>query len=266
MGCDTNPTVPLTRVQANATYTLPQVETKARVSQVAQVPTTVAAELPLQNNFESQLHDVNEYVALKHAPPRVLVVDLEKHDKISQFSDIDSSPKGYGKNACALIAAAAALGGKDWSPLVKQIAEAAGDDYSHDTGIQPSKYVTALQKVFGAESVVETNDSTLRALYQQLAEGKVVIVDLKVSASTARPSVKAPNFAHFARVLGMDLERGEIYLENTLSGKAYWTLALDEFMDVWEEPETDVSMIPDPANAERVTRWMVILDDAFAVG
>ena len=151
-------------------------------------------------------------------PRRVVQVDLAQHPIISQFTDINSSASGYGKNACALVAAAAALGGKDWTPLVDRIARAAGKNYDRNTGIQPSKYVAALQTVFGTDKVRANDNSTLGILYQQLEAGQVVIVDIKVNADRQTPSVRQPNFAHFARVLGLDLDRQEKYLENTLAG------------------------------------------------
>lgn len=76
---------------------------------------------------------------------RVVQVVLEQHPKISQYADIDSSARGFGKNACGPVAAAAAVGGDNWAPLVSRIAIAAGENYGRNTGIQPSKYVHALQ-------------------------------------------------------------------------------------------------------------------------
>src|SRR5690349_13071829 len=84
---------------------------------------------------------------------RVVQVALEQQPKISQFTDIDSSSDALGLNACGFVAAAAALGGKDWTSLVNDLAQAAGSNYSPDAGIQPSYYVAALQKVFGTENV-----------------------------------------------------------------------------------------------------------------
>jgi hypothetical protein len=62
-----------------------------------------------------QQRELLAYVEAYQQPHRVVQVDLAQHPKISQFSDIDSSASGYGRNACALVAAAAALGGKDWT-------------------------------------------------------------------------------------------------------------------------------------------------------
>jgi hypothetical protein len=111
--------------------------------------------------------------------------------------------------------------------------------------------------------VVEENEWTLCALYQALDEGAVVIVDIQVGSTLnerrEQPTTQAPNFAHFARVLGIDLGADVIYVENTLGGTAtYWPLALQEFWEVWKHPETAVSVrAPNP---EEVTRWAVIIE------
>jgi hypothetical protein len=99
--------------------------------------------------------------------------------------------------------------------------------------------------------------STLGDVYRELEAGQVVIVDIKVNANRRTPSVMRPNYAHFARVLGMDLDRQEIYLENTLAGDPYWTVSFDDFVAVWLRPETTVSNILAPREAEEVTRWLV---------
>ncbi|CAG0928921.1 hypothetical protein TFLX_01156 [Thermoflexales bacterium] len=200
------------------------------------------------------------YIDAYQLPRRVVQVDLTRHPKISQFTDIDSSASGYGKNACALVAAAAALGGKEWSPLVDRIAEAAGKDYGRNTGIQPSKYTIALQAVFGGDQVKAQDNGTLGDVYRELEDGQVVIVDVKVNANSRTPSVRHPNYAHFARVLGLDLDRQEIYLENTLAGEPYWSMSLKDFVAVWLRPETTVSNILAPREAEEVTRWLVSIN------
>lgn len=191
---------------------------------------------------------------------RVIQVDLASHPKFSQYTHIDSSITGYGKNACGLVAAAAAVGGDEWVEVVDLIASAAGSDYHKDTGIQPSYYVAALQDVFGIANVTELDNTTLDTLYAELEQGNIVIVDFKVNETRQIPSAKTPSYAHFARVLGMDQVRKEIYIENTLRGGTYWTVSYDEFLAAWDRPETTSSLIPDPRNAEDVTYWAVVLD------
>jgi len=202
------------------------------------------------------------YATVNNLPSRVLQVDLAQYPKISQFTDIDSSAQGFGRDACGLVAAATAMGGNDWVSLVGKIAQAAGKDYSAHGGIQPSKYVAALQKVFGTENVTAMNASTPDELYQALQAGKIVIVDIKVNATSVFPSADGPTYAHFARVLGMDIAKQEIYVANTLKGSSYWTVSLADFEKAWELPETSASQVPDPQHAEAVTYWAVILNPA----
>jgi hypothetical protein len=215
------------------------------------------------DNSEAQYQELVNYVESADRPRRLLQVDLARHRKVSQYTDIDSSPAGYGKNACGPVAAAAALGGEDWTPLVGKIVKAAGRNYGPHTGIQPTRYLAALRQVFGAEHVTAVDGGSLGDLYQALEAGHVVIVDIKVNDRWKVPSAQKPNYAHFARVLGIDLDRREIYIENTLRGKAYWSIALADFMNAWLLPETSASIILDPKNAEAVTRWLVVVDGAL---
>jgi hypothetical protein len=207
-----------------------------------------------------QQQELVVYVTANKLSSRIVQVELPKYPKISQYTDIDSSARGFGPDACGLVAAAAAMGGADWVPLVGVIAKAAGKNYDQNTGIQPSKYVAALQKVFGTENVTATNASTLGELYQELQAGKIVIVDIKINTTRVFPSGDRPSYAHFARVLGMDVATQEIYIENTLQGGSYWTVSLEDFVQAWEQPETSASIVRDREHAEAVTRWAVILN------
>jgi hypothetical protein len=227
----------------------------------ASPPTSTGAGNP-QGAASLRENDLVAYVSANNLASRVVQVDLAQYPKVSQFTDIDSSAQGYGRAACGLVAAAVALDGNAWVPLVGQIAQAAGNDYSAQAGIQPSKYATALQKVFGGNNVTALNAVTLDALYQQLQAGKIVIVDIKVNALHVIPSADHPTYSHFARVLGIDAARQEIYIANTLDGSSYWTVSLADFQKAWQLPETSASLVPDPANAEAVTDWAVVLNPA----
>jgi hypothetical protein len=193
-------------------------------------------------------------------PPAAMQVDLEAHAKVSQY--LPEITSVYGFNACGLVAAAAALGGAGWLPLAAEIRTASGDAYGPKSGIQPSPYANALQQVFGTEAVTEENEWTFCAMHQALHENAVIIVDIQVGSRLnerrEQPTTQAPDYAHFARVLGVDLEAEMIYVENTLGGQAvFWPLPLLEFWEVWKHPETAVSVrAPNP---EDVTRWAVII-------
>lgn len=126
------------------------------------------------------------------------------------------------------------------------------------------------------------NRAPLRAHWKIAVFGLVVILTLlglgalatahsvlaRQAEATARRGAQlsslhaTPAYAHFARVLGMDVARREIYIENTLTGPAYWTLSLDEFFETWTHPETSSSLVPDPARAKDVNRWVVSIDRA----
>ncbi len=214
------------------------------------------------DDAQAQIDELRRFVEARARPSSLLQVDLATHRKVSQFTDIDASGAGFGRNACGLVAAAAALGGEDWTPLVGEIARAAGGAYHRYAGIQPSPYVAALQRVFGAERVWALDRSSLGALYGELEAGRVVIVDIKVNDRRAVPSVEPPNYAHFARVLGLDVGAEEIYIENSLRGDSYWTMSLTDFVDAWQRPETTSSIILDPRGVEDKTRWAVVVDRA----
>lgn len=189
----------------------------------------------------------------------VFQVALADYPKVSQYADIDSSDHGYGLNACGLVAAASALGGPNWTRLVDEIAVAAGTDYSKYSGIQPNNYESALKKVFGDENVSAMNNASLDNLFAKLQAGKIVIVDIKVNPTLEFPSADPPTYAHFARVIGIDKVKQEIYLQNTLDGAPYWTVSFSDFSAAWDTPETTSSLIADRYHADPVTNWLVAI-------
>jgi len=211
------------------------------------------------DDYKVQYRELVDYIGSANRPGQITQVDLKTHRKISQYTDINSFPAGYGKNACGLVAAAAALGGDNWVPLVADLARAAGDHYQPASGIQPSYFVTALGQTFGTAYVRALNESSLGDLYRELAAGNIVIVDVKLNDVQNVPSAQSPNLAHFARVLGIDVDRHLIYLENTVRGDAYWTVSLRDFWGAWQQPETSASLILDQLHAEDVTRWAVVI-------
>jgi hypothetical protein len=217
------------------------------------------------DDLDTQLDELTRYVEFAERPRRLIQVDLATHPKVSQFTDIDASPSGFGTNACGLVAAAVAMGGEGWVPLVGDIARAAGSTYGPHSGIQPSNYRDALEKVFGAQRVRAIDRGSLGDLYRELESGRIVIVDIKVNDSRKVPSAEPPNYAHFARMLGIDLDTREIFIENTLGGSPYWTVSMTDFVNAWQLPETSSSIILDPGDLEDVTRWAAILDPPQSV-
>ena len=244
-------------LQRSAENALPQAKQPAAAS--------AAQTFGLVDDFNIQYRELVDYIDSANLPHQITQVGLKTHRKVSQYNDIDSSPAGYGKNACGLVAAAAALGGENWVPLVAVIAQAAGDHYQPASGIQPANFVAALGQAFGTAYVRGLDEGSLGALYEELAVGNIVIVDIKLNDAQSRPSAQPPNLAHFARVLGIDMDRQVIYLEDTVGGDAYWTVQLDDFWAAWRHPETSASLILDPRHAEDVTRWAVVISGELVV-
>ena len=173
----------------------------------------------------------------------------------------------YGYNSCGLIAAAAAMvSGADLLSEMKIIYDNTEENEHHtygaDTGIQPSPYAEALKRTYGNNRVAAHNKWNVGALFGSLNAGKVVIVDIQVctyATSGETPTTEHDNFAHFARVLGIDWQSEEIYLENTLSGAAFWTVSLTAFGDVWQSPETSVRPQLKDVKSEGVTQWALTI-------
>ena len=211
---------------------------------------------------------------------QVMQVDLSQHWSISQYTPeiTDPSLGNFGFNACGLVASAQAVSRSNASANLDSIinrmhhirSNAVRPDgstaYHPATGIQPSDLHKALRS--SGMEVSAHNRWHLTGLYQALADGDIVIVDLRVNREYETPSTEPETFAHFARVLGMDIDEQLIYIENTLNqreGVSYWTLTFDEFLEVWEYPETRATSRPslkDPSvREENVTRWALIIQE-----
>ncbi len=199
----------------------------------------------------------------------IVQVNLSSMKKVNQYAvEITGNPQ-LGWNTCGLIAAADAMNsGDDLLAHITALYEATRDPnnpsrhlYDPAHGIQPTPYVQALKRVYGADRVTAYEGWDLGDLFSALQNGKIVIVDIRVGTfknpAGETPTVEAPNTAHFARVVGINWGQSVIYIQNTLTGGAYWTIPLNNFLDVWEYPETKVSN-PAP-DAEEVTRWAVVL-------
>jgi hypothetical protein len=259
VGCDGNGSLTVQPVAADNTAASQHLAETTLQLAIPPAATSTAPTFSQVDDFNVQYRELVDYIDSGNQPGQITQVDLKTHRKVSQYFDIDSSPAGYGKNGCGLVAAAAALGGEDWVPLVADIAQAAGDHYQLASGIQPSNFVAALGQTFGATYVRALDRGSLGDLYRELAAGNIVIVDVKLNDARGVPSARPPNLAHFARVLGLDVDRQVIYLENTVGGDSYWTVTLTDFWATWQHPETSASLILDPRHAEDVTRWAVVI-------
>jgi hypothetical protein len=241
-----------------------------------------------RGNSDLQILEVVGYSRLARLPQRVVQVDLARYQSFSQYAPqiVSSQAGNFGPNACGLITPAQAavlvdnpdLGGTPRGfdtifTLMSEIrAKAVRADglpaYQGATGIQPGDLVRALHasSLNSNWQISAQNSWTLAELYQSLLDERVVIVDIQLQQGNEVPSTQPDTIAHYARVLGMDIDRREIYIENTLDqkdGRSYWTLPLADFMATWQYPETSVTLKPSQADPsiheEPVTRWALVM-------
>jgi hypothetical protein len=216
------------------------------------------------DDYQQQLDELWAYIREYGLSPTELQEDLASHPKHYQYAP--AIVIAYGNNACGPVAAAGAFGGATWMDLVGVvIANAPPKSYSPNAGIQPEPFTAALEATFGTGQVSAENGWTLGDLYVQLRSGNVVIVDVQVGrydnpAGREFPTTTHPNYSHFARVLGINLDAGEIYIENTLMPviSSVWTVPLSTFWETWRFPEKSVSLRV-PGYDPRATRWAVVI-------
>ncbi len=210
-------------------------------------------------------------------PTRIVQVNLETHQKPYQYSS--DVVNAFGANACGLVAATAPFvspNSPGYIQAMQNLVDAAGYDddyvdqdgnhvpaYGPGKGIQPSDFVRGLKGVYGENNVKAYDNWNIDSMFDALTQGFIVIVDIKVQQDLEIPSSVEPNYAHFARVLGIDKVKngGEIYIENTLGvvNASYWTVDLTNFgEDLWVKPETGVNLRPDP-NPQPVSKWAVTI-------
>jgi hypothetical protein len=198
-----------------------------------------------------------------HVPAGQTQQDLDNHPRNSQYDDEIAAHCIFGSMACGLVACAGPFRGSAYErvEIARWLRATAATDYGSTTGIQPLALAAAVTAVFGAGRVQSFADWTLGDLYEALRAGRVVIVDIRVGrrGGVDLPAATAPNFAHFARVLGLDTVTERIHLENSLLGDPVWSLTLAEFWEVWKFPETGVSIQP-AVPLDNVTRWALVFD------
>ncbi len=241
-----------------------------------------------RDNASLQMLELENYARVAGLPRQGLQVDLAQYRSFSQYNPAIASQQGgnFGQNACGLIAPAQAVvvtantrmagtsqGFNAVYALMTQIRAQANRPgsppaYQGATGIQPSDLVNALRAsaIGDRYTITARNSWTLAEMYQSLLDGRIVIVDILVRQQNEIPSTTPDTFAHYARVLGIDIDRQQIYLDNTLGqqdGKSYWTLSLSNFMAVWQHPETQATIRPsqvDPSiQEENVNHWALVM-------
>ncbi len=225
----------------------------------------------------AEVAQLTEYVRANRLPAQVSQVDLNSYQAISQYSPALVSQYGY--NSCGLVAVtqwtltSSGQGNKpasltQLSSLMAAVRYHAinadgSPAYRPMTGIQPTELARAVQAA--GYKAAAYDRLSLVDLYQALANGKIVVVDLLVQGGSEIPSDNPPTYSHFARVLGIDLIRQVIYIENTLNPAqgSYWTLSLPAFLSAWQFPETQATFQPsrvDPSVVEEnVTQWALVI-------
>lgn len=179
------------------------------------------------------------------------IVSLETYKPMYQYDPTIVEKDGY--NACGIVAGCAAGASYD---EVSQAANSNG--YEDEFGMQPSQAAATYQAVYGKNNVYVTSQWTIEGVYEALEAGKVVIVDILVSYDNGsyKPSSNGNTVAHFAQVIGVNWETGEVYVGNSLGG-TYWTLTFDQFYDVWFNPEKEAKY--EAPNSEKTDYWGVAI-------
>lgn len=195
----------------------------------------------------------------------------EESVKLSQYDEVITS--SHGRSACGLFSLATTLGAKRSQETVnleidrlRAIADAESV-YDNGAGIQPSSLLSLARQAYPDWTVEACSGLSLSDLRGALQEGHGVIVNIQVGVAFPQgefPSSAHPNLAHFCRVLSIDYEERRILLENSLRGGPFWELPIDDFLAVWKDPETAVSIKPGQGHSNRkfhpedVTHWALI--------
>lgn len=172
---------------------------------------------------------------------------------------INGNKLGY--NACGIFALASSYI-SEFGSMFSQIANAAvKNGYTADGGIQPSGLAQTARDVFGGQKVQEKNNFSIDGIREELFKGNCVVVDMLVKAGSEVPGVASSgekDFAHFARVVGVNDETKMLTIENTLNGGDSWTISYEAFMAIWDDPERRAKS--GPQNREEVHNWALVID------
>ena len=201
---------------------------------------------------------------MKNAVPRKAVsqVDLHAYKSVKQTSYNNCGPW-----ACAGGGPAMTSGSNGMSLLFQL--EQAGKQITgrenlwgpYSGGIQPSELMETAASVYGSANVTAMQNATFADIYENLLRGHIVVVDIMATGSgVSTISGEGGSYAHFARVLGIDLDKSEIYLDNTSENdKSYWTVSEGNWLIASTNPEKSVARPAD--NAETVNQWLLIIDN-----
>jgi RHS repeat-associated protein len=181
-------------------------------------------------------------------PSRSVFVGSMTSTPVNQFAQDFNGDKG--KMICGIVAPNG-INGKTWNDI-GQVALKNG--FTNDKGLQPSQEANTLKEVFGAKNVVVHNNWSPEGVYDALASNHAVIIDMLIKGHgggnllerTFNPLIYTPassgesdTESHFARVIGMDWNKQQVYIQNTLPGNETWVLKVDELEKSWYNPEKE---------------------------
>ena len=145
-------------------------------------------------------------------------------------------------------------------------AEALNHGYTKKEGIQPSDLAATYRAIFGAGKVSEYSDVSKELIYDSLKSNKAVIVYMLVTSidegKTYKPSTIGDNsFSQFARVIGMDWDKQDVHIQNTLSGENTWILSVNDLKQSMYDPGKRAQIKPSESiDPEKVNNWGITID------
>jgi hypothetical protein len=141
-------------------------------------------------------------------------------------------------------------------------------------GIQPMVLFNAAGRQYGSENVSSYTNYSLGNIYEQVKAGNTVVVDMAINHKEGQnPTIatEGGEYAHFARVLGVDLRRGLIYLSNSIKSDGLYPnnhvnfiLTENEYYEASRFPETrtagdNVKGKNDEWKVDNYDRWALII-------
>jgi RHS repeat-associated protein len=127
-------------------------------------------------------------------------------------------------------------------------------------GIQPSELEKAARSTFGNDNVSVTPEIALFDLYLEVYFDKTAVTDIVINKSSGSPGNQQTlsGYAHFARVVSVDLTNESITLVNSLyeGTGGTWNLSWNEYKNASNNPER-LTTRP----YEKVNQWWLILSN-----
>jgi RHS repeat-associated protein len=127
-------------------------------------------------------------------------------------------------------------------------------------GIQPSELEKAVRSTFGNDNVSVTPEIALFDLYLEVYFDKTAVTDIVINESSGSPGNQqtVSGYAHFARVVSVDLTNESITLVNSLheGTGGTWNLSWNEYKNASNNPERFTT-----PPYEGVNQWWLIISN-----